>query len=105
MLELPERRKRQQGRLALLSHLEVARAIERASHEGGAFVFGYLTGGPSPFQTADGSAAAPQLFFFGPLVMLIVVGALSAVLFHFGILKISDLKEYLAREGVPVRRT
>ena len=63
------------------------RAVERASHEGGAFVFGYLTGGPSPFQTADGSAAAPQLFFFGPLVMLIVVGALSAVLFHFGILQ------------------
>ena len=30
--------------------------------------------------------------------------ALAATLFHFGILKISDLKEYLAREGVPVRR-
>lgn len=66
---------------------KVVRAVERASHEGGAFVFGYLTGGPSPFQTVDGAAAAPQLFFFGPLVMLIVVGALSAVLFHFGILQ------------------
>ena len=66
---------------------KVVRAVERASHEGGAFVFGYLTGGPSPFQTVDGSAAAPQLFFFGPLVMLIVVGALSAVLFHFGLLQ------------------
>ena len=65
----------------------VVRAIERASHEGGAFVFGYLTGGPSPFQTADGAAAAPALFFFGPLMMLIVVGALSAVLFHFGLLQ------------------
>ena len=65
---------------------KVVRAVERASHEGGAFVFGYLTGGPSPFQTADG-AAAPALFFFGPLMMLIVVGALSAVLFHFGILQ------------------
>ena len=31
--------------------------------------------------------------------------ALAATLFHFGILKISDLKDYLAREGVPVRRT
>ena len=31
--------------------------------------------------------------------------ALAATLFHFGILKISDLKEYLAREGLPVRRT
>ena len=72
----------------LLAQLNrVVRAIERASHEGGAFVFGYLTGGPSPFQTADGAAAAPPLFFFGPLMMLIVVGALSAVLFHFGLLQ------------------
>ena len=63
------------------------RVIERASHEGGAFVFGYLTGGPAPFVTADGAGAAPALFFFGPLMMLIVVGALSAVLFHFGILQ------------------
>ena len=30
--------------------------------------------------------------------------ALAATLFHFGIMKISDLKEYLAQEGVPVRR-
>ena len=72
----------------LLAQLNrVVRAIERASHEGGAFVFGYLTGGPAPFPLADGTAAAPPLFFFGPLMMLIVVGALSAVLFHFGILQ------------------
>ncbi|MBQ8653902.1 MAG: imidazole glycerol phosphate synthase subunit HisF [Clostridia bacterium] len=30
--------------------------------------------------------------------------ALAATLFHFGMMKIGDLKEYLAREGVPVRR-
>ncbi len=30
--------------------------------------------------------------------------ALAATLFHFGIMKISDLKDYLAKEGVPVRR-
>ena len=72
----------------LLAQLnKVVRAVERASHEGGAFVFGYLVGGPSPFQTVDGTTAAPSLFFFGPLMMLIVVGALSAVLFHFGILQ------------------
>ena len=65
----------------------VVRAVERASHEGGAFVFGYLTGGEAPFELAGGATAAPPLFFFGPLLMLIVVGALSAVLFHFGILQ------------------
>ena len=30
--------------------------------------------------------------------------ALAATLFHFGIMKIADLKDYLAQEGVPVRR-
>ena len=30
--------------------------------------------------------------------------ALAATLFHFGIMKISDLKDYPAREGVPVRQ-
>ena len=30
--------------------------------------------------------------------------ALAATLFHFGIMKIADLKDYLANEGVPVRR-
>ncbi|MBQ2953566.1 MAG: imidazole glycerol phosphate synthase subunit HisF [Clostridia bacterium] len=30
--------------------------------------------------------------------------ALAATLFHFGIMKIADLKAYLAGEGVPVRR-
>jgi cyclase len=29
--------------------------------------------------------------------------ALAATLFHFGILKIGTLKEYLRAEGVPVR--
>ena len=72
---------------ALAQLNKVVRAVERASHEGGAFVFGYLTGGDAPFQLADGATSAPPLFFFGPLMMLIVVGALSAVLFHFGILQ------------------
>ena len=31
--------------------------------------------------------------------------ALAATLFHFGILPIPELKEYLAGEGIPVRRT
>ena len=30
--------------------------------------------------------------------------ALAATLFHFGIMKIGELKDYLAKEGVPVRR-
>jgi concentrative nucleoside transporter, CNT family len=61
--------------------------IERASREGGSFVFGYLAGGQAPFVAKEGFAAPPAVFFFGPLMMLIVVGALSSVLFHFGILQ------------------
>lgn len=76
----------------------VVRAIERASHEGGAFVFGYLTGGDAPFALKEGFSSAPALFFFGPLMMLIVVGALSAVLFHFGVMqKIVELFARLLR--------
>lgn len=62
-------------------------ALEHASHEGGAFVFGYLAGGEAPFLLKEGLAAPPAVFFFGPLMMLIVVGALSAVLFYFGIMQ------------------
>jgi len=62
-------------------------ALERASHEGGAFVFGYLTGGEAPFALKEGFTAAPSVFFFGPLMMLIVVGAISAVLFYLGIMQ------------------
>ena len=72
---------------ALAQLNRVVRAIERASHEGGTFVFGYLTGGEAPFALKEGFSSAPALFFFGPLLMLIVVGALSAVLFHFGIMQ------------------
>ncbi|NLB65497.1 MAG: nucleoside:proton symporter [Lentisphaerae bacterium] len=74
-------------RKVLLALNRMVGVIERASHEGSSFVFGYLTGGESPFVLREGMTAAPQLFFFGPLMMLIVVGALGAVLFHFGILQ------------------
>ena len=30
--------------------------------------------------------------------------ALAATLFHYGIMRIGDLKDYLAGEGIPVRR-
>jgi len=71
----------------LLELNRAVRVLERASREGGAFVFGYLGGGEAPFMLKEGVAAPPPVFFFGPLLMLIVVGSLSAVLFHFGILQ------------------
>ena len=37
-------------------------------------------------------------------VFVAVCAALAATLFHFGIMKIADLKDYLHANGVPVRR-
>lgn len=74
-------------RRVLLELNRVVRVVEHASREGGSFVFGYLAGGEAPFLLKEGVAGPPPIFFLGPLLMLIVVGALSAVLFHFGILQ------------------
>ena len=86
------------GFAALLLHVPVFRrlllglngvvaALERASREGAAFVFGYLAGGPAPFALPEGMDAPRALFFFGPLMMLIVMGGISALLFHYGIMQ------------------
>ena len=51
---------------------------------------------------ASGGAGAPE-HFRDALTVGGADAALAATLFHFGILKISDLKHYLQTEGVPVR--
>ena len=52
---------------------------------------------------ASGGAGRPE-HFRDALTAGGADAALAATLFHFGILRIGDLKDYLAREGVPVRR-
>ena len=52
---------------------------------------------------ASGGAGGPE-HFRDALTRGGADAALAATLFHFGILRISDLKNYLAREGVPVRK-
>jgi concentrative nucleoside transporter, CNT family len=59
-------------------------ALQDATRAGTSFVFGYLGGGPAPFATSD-----PRYSFviaFGALPLVIVVSALSALLFHWRIL-------------------
>ena len=58
--------------------------IERATQAGTAFVFGYLGGGPVPFEQARPEASFVLAFRALPLVL--VVSALSALLFHWRIL-------------------
>ncbi len=59
-------------------------ALQDATRAGTSFVFGYLGGGPAPFATSD-----PRYSFviaFGALPLVIVVSALSALLFYWRIL-------------------
>ncbi len=59
-------------------------ALEESTREGTSFVFGYVGGGDTPFEVTDPSATFILAFQALPLVL--VVSALSAVLFYWKIL-------------------
>jgi CNT family concentrative nucleoside transporter len=59
-------------------------ALERATREGTAFVFGFLGGGPLPY--AESYAGASFVLAFRALPLVVVVSALSALLFYWRIL-------------------
>jgi CNT family concentrative nucleoside transporter len=60
------------------------RALQSASHEGVIFVFGYLGGGDLPFAlSGDGS---PYIVAFQVLPLILLVGALAALLWHWKVL-------------------
>jgi CNT family concentrative nucleoside transporter len=60
------------------------RALQAASHEGVVFVFGYLGGGELPFElSGDGS---PYIVAFQVLPLILLVGALAALLWHWKVL-------------------
>lgn len=61
-------------------------AIERATLVGSSYMFGYLGGAPLPFALAQG-ASPPLIIAFQILPLIIVFSALSALLWHWGILK------------------
>ena len=69
----------------------VVGALEDAARAGTSFVFGYVGDNTlpkepiTPFTTADGYT--PPLFFFQILPIIIVVAALSAILWHWRILR------------------
>ncbi|WP_027284471.1 NupC/NupG family nucleoside CNT transporter [Rubritepida flocculans] len=85
------------GLAALLLHVPALRAgfsviggaveaLARATRSGTALVFGYLGGAPLPFvETAPGSSF---ILFFQALPLVLVVGALSAVLYHWRVLPV-----------------
>ena len=59
-------------------------ALATATRAGTTLVFGYLGGGPLPF--AEPTPGASFILFFQALPLVLVVGALSAVLYHWGVL-------------------
>ena len=61
-------------------------SLKVATCEGTKFVFGYLGGGEPPFVVKEGMS--PFIFAFQPLPMVMVVSALSMLLFHWNILPI-----------------
>ena len=66
-------------------HLPRVRNTQDATQAGTAFVFGYLGGGNAPFAVTDPGAQFVLAFRALPLVL--VMSALSALLFHWGILQ------------------
>jgi concentrative nucleoside transporter, CNT family len=58
--------------------------LEQATQAGTGFVFGYLGGGPAPFQVSD--PAASFVLAFRALPLVLVISALSALLFYWRIL-------------------
>ena len=64
----------------------IATALSDATQAGTAFVFGYLGGGALPFTPTPQSST--WIMAFNALPMIIVLGALSSLLFHWKILPI-----------------
>jgi concentrative nucleoside transporter, CNT family len=61
--------------------------LAKATAEGTKFVFGYLGGGDAPFAPADPNAPPPFVFAFQVLPLILVISALSALLWHWKILQ------------------
>ena len=63
---------------------ELLRALEQATRTGTAFVFGYLAGGDLPF--AETGAGSSFILAFRALPLILLVSALSSLLFYWRIL-------------------
>lgn len=59
-------------------------ALEQATRDGTAMVFGYLGGGPAPFEISHPEAT--YILAFRALPLVLVISALSALLFYWRIL-------------------
>jgi concentrative nucleoside transporter, CNT family len=72
------------SRDAFLALNDLLSALERATQEGTRFVFGFLGGGPQPFEERPGTSSFVLAFRALPLIL--VISALSSLLFYWKIL-------------------
>jgi CNT family concentrative nucleoside transporter len=63
---------------------DLVQTLERATMAGTGFVFGYLGGGPLPFE--ENVPGSSYILAFRGLPLVLVISALSALLFHWRIL-------------------
>jgi CNT family concentrative nucleoside transporter len=87
---------------AFLKLNDVLLVLERATQTGTSLVFGYLGGGPTPFQVSN--EASNFILAFRALPLVLVISALSALLFYWRVLPalvraISFLLERAMRVG------
>ena len=64
---------------------DAVNALQKATDAGTGFVFGYLGGGPAPFQVTN--PASSFILAFRALPLVLVIGALASLLFYWGILQ------------------
>jgi CNT family concentrative nucleoside transporter len=74
-----------QARRGLFVLNDAAIGLQKATDAGAAFVFGYLAGPPLPFVEAHPGASF--ILAFNALPLVLVISALAAVLFHWGVLQ------------------
>lgn len=78
-----------------------AKSIEAATKKGTSFVFGYVGNADLPFEIIPGSSTF--IFAFQVLPVIMVIGALSAVLWHWKILgRVVSAGAWLARKTLGV---
>ncbi len=73
------------ARHAILAVSRLVQALQTATDAGTTFVFGYLGGGPLPFAETHPGASFVLAFQILPLVL--VISALSSLLFYLGVLQ------------------
>ncbi len=61
-------------------------AVDKATQAGTSFVFGYVGGGPAPFEVVN--PAAGFVFAFRALPIILVTSAIAAVLFHWRVIPV-----------------